>query len=512
MSVKKVCGWCVPGAVLILTAFALTLAATPGASLAGFDSPGYAAADVLEEVTVEPRDFGGDGKADVLIRHDATGQLYLYEMDGNLRTGSNIGALSTDWEVVGLGDLGGDGKADIVIRHTLSGQLYLYEMDGNLRTGSNIGALSPDWEVVGLGDLGGDGKADIVIRHALSGQLYLYEMDGNLRTGSNIGALGLDWDVVGLADLGGDGMTDIVIRDTFNGQLYLYEMDGNVRTGSNIGALSLDWVVVGIRDLGGDGKADILIRHDATGQLYLYEMDGNLRTGSNVGALSVDWSVVQLSDFGGDGKADILIRHDATGQLYLFEMDGNLRTGSNVGGLNLDWVVQPPERAPLEPVDAVNDISSTRSDLSKNILVLANDLPAGVPLTIEPGSVTSPTNGTATLEVNNTITYRHASLADEPTGLARFETKCESCHGVSGFTGVDSFGYTATDGVSVDNAVVTVSVTTAYTPGNAPDLSGYSSLSNCAELVSLNASKHAGCLGLTDADVAAIGRFLGKVF
>ena len=491
--------------VLSSALLAAVMLAAPSTPQAEFSELGDAA------LFPEPRDFGGDGKADVLIRNQSTGQLYLYEMDGNVRTGSNIGGLSTDWKVVGIADLGGDGKADIVIRHTSTGQLYLFEMDGNLRTGSNIGGLSTDWVVVGLGDLGGDDKADIVIRNSLTGQLYLYEMDGNLRTGSNIGALATDWIVVGIGDLGGDGKDDIVIRNTLTGQLYLYEMDGNVRTGSNIGGLSTDWDVVGVRDFGGDGKADILIRNTSTGQLYLYEMDGNVRTGSNIGALPLDWEVVQLSDFGDDDKADILIRNTLTGQLYLYEMDGNVATGSNVGGLALDWIVQPETEAP-EPVDAANDLSATRSDLSKNILVLANDLPADGSLTIVPGSVTTPSNGTATLEANNTITYRHASLATEPLGMDRFETRCESCHGVAGLTGVDSFSYTATDGVTSDSATVTVSVSTAYTEGNAPDLSGYAPLTTCTQLVALNPSKHTGCLGLSDADVAAIGRFLGTVF
>jgi len=100
--------------------------------------------DLLGENSVK-NDFNGDGKSDILIRH-TSGHLYMYEMDGNVRTGSNIGVLNTDWSVRGIGDFGGDGKADILVRHT-SGHLYLYEMDGNVRTGSNIGVLSTDWAV-----------------------------------------------------------------------------------------------------------------------------------------------------------------------------------------------------------------------------------------------------------------------------------------------------------------------------------------------------------------------------
>jgi len=68
-------------------------------------------------------------------------------MNGNQRTGSNIGGLSTAWEVVRIADYSGDGKADIMVRNIDSGQLYLYEMNGNTRTGSNVGGLATSWAV-----------------------------------------------------------------------------------------------------------------------------------------------------------------------------------------------------------------------------------------------------------------------------------------------------------------------------------------------------------------------------
>jgi len=283
-------------------------------------------------------DFRRDGTADLLVRHEDTGQLYLYEMNGNQRTGSNIGGLSTAWTVNGLGDLGGDGKADILVRRNSDGYLYLYEMDGNSKTGSSIGALNTSLSIVGLGDLGGDGKDDIVLR-AETGFLSLYEMDGNSISPSDIGPLSIGWTVEGIGDFGGDGKDDLLIRNS-TGQLYLYEMNGNQRTGSNIGGLSLDWDIAGIGDLGGDGKADIVIRHGTSGQLYLYEMNGNQRTGSNIGGLSIGWEVVRIADYSGDGKADIMVRNIDSGQLYLYEMNGNARTGSNVGGLAKAWEVQ----------------------------------------------------------------------------------------------------------------------------------------------------------------------------
>jgi hypothetical protein len=54
--------------------------------------------------------------------------------------------LSTDWSVDRIADYGGDGRDDILVRHT-NGQLYLFEMNGNSKTGNSIGGLSTTWSV-----------------------------------------------------------------------------------------------------------------------------------------------------------------------------------------------------------------------------------------------------------------------------------------------------------------------------------------------------------------------------
>jgi hypothetical protein len=86
-------------------------------------------------------DFNGDCKADLLIRNMANGRLFMWEMDGNLKTWYDVGPLALNREVAGTGDLTGDGKADIVLRRTDSGYVYMWEMDGNLKTWHGIGAL-----------------------------------------------------------------------------------------------------------------------------------------------------------------------------------------------------------------------------------------------------------------------------------------------------------------------------------------------------------------------------------
>jgi hypothetical protein len=239
-------------------------------------------------------------------------------------------------------DFDGDGKSDIVLRNMDTGFVFMWQMDGNLRTYHSIGPLPLDREVLGIADLSGDGIADIVLRNADNGFVYMWEMNGNLRTYHSIGPLPLNREVVGIADLTADGKADLVLRNTATGFVYLWEMDGNLKTYHSIGSLALNREIVGVADLTGDGKADLVLRNTATGFVYLWEMDGNLKTYHSIGSLALNRSVVQIADLSGDGKADIVLRNMDTGFLYMWEMDGNLKEYHGIGSLDLVKEIQPP--------------------------------------------------------------------------------------------------------------------------------------------------------------------------
>jgi hypothetical protein len=129
-------------------------------------------------------DFDGDAKADILWRNSSTGQNYLYPMNGTAIKSSE-GFLRTvadqSWKVAGVADLDGDGKAEIVWRNSATGENYLYPMDGTtikasegyFRTVADL-----NWQIAALGDYDGDGKSDLFWRNSSTGENYLYPMDG----------------------------------------------------------------------------------------------------------------------------------------------------------------------------------------------------------------------------------------------------------------------------------------------------------------------------------------------
>ena len=248
-----------------------------------FANPGvgaFAGTITFEQSTVG--NFNGNGKADILWRHDTTGQLILWLMDGvDISDSQSIGTVSDlGWQFQQVGDFNGDSRADILWRHITTGQLFLWLMDGfNIIGYQPIGIVSDlGWQIQKVGDFNGDSKADILWRHDTTGQLFLWLMDGT--------------NTIGYASPG-------IVTD-------------------------LNWQIQQVADFDGDSKADILWRHNTTGQLFLWLMDGFDIIGYQpIGTVSdLGWQIQQVGDFNGDGKADILWRHNTTGQLFLWLMDG----------------------------------------------------------------------------------------------------------------------------------------------------------------------------------------------
>jgi hypothetical protein len=457
----------------------------------------------------EPYDMTGDGKADLVLRNTDTGYVFMWEMDGNLRTYHGIGPLDLHVDIVDFGDLNGDGKVDIVLRNMTTGFVFMWEMDGSHRSYYGIGGLDLTRHIVGIGDLTGDGMADIVLRNTDTGFVYMWEMDGNSHTYHAIGTLGLNVEIVGVADLTGDGMSDVILRNTVTGFVYMWEMDGNLRTYHGIGPLGLHVDIVDFGDLNGDGKVDIVLRNMTTGFVFMWEMDGSHRSYYGIGGLDLTRHIVRVADLDDDDKADIVLRNGVNGFVFMWKMDGNLRTYYPIGSLNLIKEFQPPAEAVSPPAVIATDdlVPFAYSDRSKIVDVLVNDIPTGA-VYVVPGSIASPAYGVATLLPDDTIEYKHNSYANESIGLNVYTAHCDGCHSVTGFTGIDTFSYSASDGVTSDAATVTVKVKSFDTVAeSATDLSGYQ-MTQCADIT----FAHATCRGLSDADIEALGRFLGEVF
>ncbi len=247
-------------------------------------------------------DFNGDGKTDVLWRNAATGENYIYFMDrfAILPTEGYIRTIADqNWQVVGAGDFDNDGRSDILWRNSASGENYVYFMNGLQIASEGYVRTVADtsWQVAGVGDFDGDFKADILWRNATSGQNYLYPMDGLAIKGTEgfLRTVPGPWTIVGLGDFNQDDKMDIVWRNTASGENYVYPMDGTTVLGSE-GYLptvpDTGWSIAGVGDFDGTGDgdgmkgvSDLLWRH-TSGSNYIWGMASPTAIYSMCGAMN----------------------------------------------------------------------------------------------------------------------------------------------------------------------------------------------------------------------------------
>ncbi|MDX2240328.1 MAG: GDSL-type esterase/lipase family protein [Leptolyngbyaceae cyanobacterium bins.302] len=146
-------------------------------------SPSTATFTILNNDVLNPTDFTGDGRADILWRNQVNGQNSLWQMNGS--TLEQTYALPTvadlNWSVVGVADFTGDGRADILWRNQADGQNSLWQMNGTTleQTYALPTVTDLNWSVVGVADFTGDGRADIFWRNATNGQNAITQINGS---------------------------------------------------------------------------------------------------------------------------------------------------------------------------------------------------------------------------------------------------------------------------------------------------------------------------------------------
>ena len=317
---------------------------------------------VLELSPVLPSsgDFNGDGRSDILWRHDnGTITNWLGQANGGF-VGNAVNAsinVSNAWQVDGVGDFNGDGRDDILWRNA-DGTVtdWLGQADGGF-VGNKVNIfndVADDLHVEGVGDFNGDGRDDVLWRNDNG---IVTNWLGTAKGGfvGNNANLHLDvsdaYHIQGVGDFNGDGRDDVLWRS--NDGLVTNWL-GTAKGGfvSNKANLHLDvaddWQIAGIGDFNGDGRDDVLWRNTDG---FVTNWLGTAKGGfvSNKANLLIDVSdalhIEGIGDHNGDGRDDILWRHDdGTVTNWLGQADGDFHSNSAANyDVSASWQIQGPD-------------------------------------------------------------------------------------------------------------------------------------------------------------------------
>jgi hypothetical protein len=243
-----------------------------------------ASGGVPNHTTIIPTtaDFNGDGRTDAVQFDNATlsGRVLGFSSISMMSGGGPPWSTSESaWKIIGSGDFNGDGRADILFKHQVSGLTYIFFF------GTNSGVESqgpwkyftdPNWQFIGIGDFDGDLKADVLWHNTATGQNYIFFMNGTSASSEGFTKTTPDlaWVPQGIGDLDGDGKADIVFRNTSTGQNYIFLMNGLTVAGE--GTLNFipdqNWSIATVADYDNDTRADIFFRNFSTGENYFFMM------------------------------------------------------------------------------------------------------------------------------------------------------------------------------------------------------------------------------------------------
>ena len=305
-------------------------------------------------------DFNGDGRSDFLWRgQDGTVRDWLGQENGAF-TGNTANlniAVANDWHIAGTGDFNGDGRVDILWRHD-DGTVrdWLGQPNGGfVGNVANLNITVPnDWHVAGLGDFNGDGRSDILWQNN-DGTVREWLGQSNGGFAGNLTYVnfnpGPGWHVAGTGDFNGDGMSDVLwhndggwVREWL-GQPTGGFVDNMANVNINTGT---SWHVVGTGDFNGDARTDILWRgDDGTVREWLGQTNGGFvgntdHVNVNPGA---DWHVIGIGDFDGNAIDDLLWQNNnGTVIEWRGQADGSFADNSANVNINTGsfWHAQDP--------------------------------------------------------------------------------------------------------------------------------------------------------------------------
>ena len=281
-------------------------------------------------------DFDGDGKSDILWRHNTTGANVIWKSGNSATTQAVAGLTDLNWTVAGVADFNGDGKADILWRNARSGVNTIWR-SANRATPQVVASVTNlDFRAVGMGDFDGDGKADILWRNFTTGANLIWKSASNATPLAVASLTDLAWDAVGIGDFNGDHQADILWRNCATGANVIWKSANNTTQQAVARVANQTWRVANIGNFNGDGQDDILWRNIDSGANQIWKSGKSSTQQWTAPVANLAWHADGIGDYNGDGKADVLWRDTQTGANVIWK-SGSSATKQTVATQAIAW-------------------------------------------------------------------------------------------------------------------------------------------------------------------------------
>jgi hypothetical protein len=264
--------------------------------------------DISQWLLVATSDFNGDGIWDLFWWNPQSGEAVVWYMANqnpaiegwsprSTPAGDIIGNVTLSYS----GDLNGDGRADLVWRDYATGQVTVWLMgedgkprlngpptlaDGMTDGGKPSVTDSLEWILRGLKDMNADGKADVIWQHGWDGRVVVWRMDGAQAMGASQyqRSEAENWRIAGLGDLNGDGLGDILWRNDSSGAVQAWLMTGAdpacEQRDIAMGDQAALWQVKAVGDFCQPGCDDVYFKKEPEGDKRIITLDGQAFTPS----------------------------------------------------------------------------------------------------------------------------------------------------------------------------------------------------------------------------------------
>jgi subtilisin family serine protease len=262
-----------------------------------------------------PRDYDGDGRADISIKYDDGRWRIDYASNGfGSWDATHQGYGGTDSQAAPA-DYDGDGRADLSAKFNNGNWGIDYASNGF----GAFDVIYPGYggaeSRVAPADYDGDGRADFSCHAINTGQWRIdYSWNGLGVWDFNYGGYGYSENREAVADYDGDGRADISVHSTTLSVWAIdYAWNGFGSWNFSYGGYGYSPNREAPADYDGDGRADIAIKADDQGRFNIdYAWNGFGVGGWDASYLGYGFSDTKPApgDYDGDGRADFAVKTD----------------------------------------------------------------------------------------------------------------------------------------------------------------------------------------------------------